>query len=71
MGSLRDAIVGYGRVLWARSVLSTAALRPAARDQRPRRGRGSLWGLGRIFELPASWPLLPLRDGRRSACVIC
>ena len=63
MGSLRDAVI---RRLgdWCRSRSSlTAAPRPAARDQRPCRGHGRLLSDKSCFSLPASWPLLPLRDG--------
>ncbi len=69
--SLRDAgSVDGGIAIGSRSSL-TAAPRPAARDQRPRRGRERFIELGRLFSLPASWPLLPLRDGRGSARFFC
>jgi len=49
----------------------TAAPRPAARDQRPRRGQARLPLRRDCFSLPASWPLLPLRDGRGFASFSC
>ena len=49
----------------------TAAPRPAPRDQRPRRGRGRWSTNGSCSSLPASCPLLPLRDGRGYAHWFC
>ena len=69
--SLRDTAGEYGRALRSMSLVCDrcAASCYAGSTATPR--AGVTIGGGEVVVVPASWPLLPLRDGRGSADLFC
>ncbi len=68
--SRRDAAGGLGAGLIGEFLVKDRCAASCSAGSTPTPRAGLVSGIGKVVSVPASWPLLPLRDGRRFACGI-